>query len=687
MSLKNLLNLVATTLFIFIIIGSCKKDDPNSPLGDIINPAVTATVPANGSTGVSIRTAISASFSEAMDNQTFGPASFSIDNGVTGALSYADSMATFIPDAPLDSAILYTVTLSTALKDVAGNPIQNQYNWSFTTLSSEENQKPIAVAGNSGDAIFGVNIGLDGSSSSDPEGEPLTYRWEQIMGPDVTGGTGELTGVTPSFTAPSELSTLQFDLYVNDGVKDSDPSRITIRVFEQTNGTLFVTPTGSDANSGTRMLPLKTLEAALSRAESNNSDIIYMTNGTYNSTSPIALVNGVSIYGGFTESDWFYSETPGTEIIVNSTTATAITATFINRETVISYLTIKSADNTTPSGSSYGIKVKDSDGLIITDCVINSGKGGNGTNGAENFIPAAGGGNGSLGQSGCEDSGIGCAACARPMGGAGGSSPAGMLGGKGGSAGHGTSIGSIGTEGVGGASGGSGTPAGLGDFNPASTYCGTNGTAGVSGTNGAGGVDGYGIDGYLPTSGVNGTSGSPGKGGGGGGGGGGGTTYCDSYGGAGGGGGGGGAGGSGGKGGTSAGASFALYLYNSDIIIRDCRLIVDGGGNGGNGSAGQIGGNGGIGGSVAGTNKGNVYGGADDQDDGSNGGKGGNGGNGGRGGAGGGGAGGSSIGIFKGGGSNPVIDLVSFDIAPGGIAGTSPGNAGRSGRSENVYTY
>ena len=44
----------------------------------------------------------------------------------------------------------------------------------------------------------GETVTLDGSASSDPEGEALSYAWS---GPNGI----ELTGVTPSFTAPTEL--------------------------------------------------------------------------------------------------------------------------------------------------------------------------------------------------------------------------------------------------------------------------------------------------------------------------------------------------------------------------------------------------------------------------------------------------------------------------------------------------
>jgi hypothetical protein len=75
----------------------------------------------------------------------------------------------------------------------------------------------------------------------------------------------------------------------------------------------------------------------------------------------------------------------------------------------------------------------------------------------------------------------------------------------------------------------------------------------------------------------------------------------------------------------------------------------------------------------------------DEQDDGGCGGYGGKGGNGGRGGHGGGGGGGPSIGIFKGGNSNPTLSNVTYFIGSYGSRGTSSGNNGQNGISREVY--
>ena len=76
----------------------------------------------------------------------------------------------------------------------------------------------------------GQVVTLNGTGSSDPDGNDLTYQWRQIEGASVTL-VGDGTA-TPTFTAPDSdhLQTFKFELVVSDGRLESQPSNSTILV-------------------------------------------------------------------------------------------------------------------------------------------------------------------------------------------------------------------------------------------------------------------------------------------------------------------------------------------------------------------------------------------------------------------------------------------------------------------------
>jgi hypothetical protein len=104
---------------------------------DTTPPTVTSTSPASGTTGVAVNTAVTATFSEAMNASTITTSSFTL-GGVSGSVSYnsGTNTATFTPSANLAYSTTYTATLSTAITDAVGNPLASAYSWNFTTASA-----------------------------------------------------------------------------------------------------------------------------------------------------------------------------------------------------------------------------------------------------------------------------------------------------------------------------------------------------------------------------------------------------------------------------------------------------------------------------------------------------------------------------------------------------------------------
>jgi hypothetical protein len=94
------------------------------------------------------------------------------------------------------------------------------------------NDPPTADAGEDRIVGNGTSVILDGSPSSDPEGDSLNYSWAQSGGPDVTLADADTS--TPTFTTP-DIDTetdITFELTVDDGsATDTDTVVITVQRF------------------------------------------------------------------------------------------------------------------------------------------------------------------------------------------------------------------------------------------------------------------------------------------------------------------------------------------------------------------------------------------------------------------------------------------------------------------------
>ena len=72
----------------------------------------------------------------------------------------------------------------------------------------DENQAPSADAGSDQAALGGDTVTLDGSGSSDPDGDALAFSWSQTSGTPVALSDADTD--SPSFTAPVSV-TRRFD--------------------------------------------------------------------------------------------------------------------------------------------------------------------------------------------------------------------------------------------------------------------------------------------------------------------------------------------------------------------------------------------------------------------------------------------------------------------------------------------
>jgi len=110
---------------------------------------------------------------------------------------------------------------------IGGGMVVSTYAPWINSIISSVNQPPTANAGADQGVSTGSLVQLDGSGSSDPEGDPLTYSWTLTVPSGSSAELSDPTSVNPTFTADVDGSYVA-TLIVNDGQNDSGPDSATI---------------------------------------------------------------------------------------------------------------------------------------------------------------------------------------------------------------------------------------------------------------------------------------------------------------------------------------------------------------------------------------------------------------------------------------------------------------------------
>jgi hypothetical protein len=105
---------------------------------DIISPIVLSSNPSDGQTDIPFSTAIAFQFSEKMDAATINTSSITLVSGsspVPGQVNLSSDglIATFNPDNALANSSIYTATVASGVKDLAGNTLKSPFAITFTT--------------------------------------------------------------------------------------------------------------------------------------------------------------------------------------------------------------------------------------------------------------------------------------------------------------------------------------------------------------------------------------------------------------------------------------------------------------------------------------------------------------------------------------------------------------------------
>jgi hypothetical protein len=460
------------------------------------------------------------------------------------------------------------------------------------------------------------------------------------------GGQGGSGGGTPDECVPSKLA--------------------SGKALAENCGVFVDGAAGVDGSEGTVLAPLKSLGAALVKAEGKP---IYVCAAAAPVEAGVVIGADQDVFGGLACDTWTYSGEASA--VAGSANVPAIQ---VEGAVAVRFedLAVTAATATEAGAHSIALLSLGAD-VTLARVALRAGDGADGAagmdGGAQEQVVAAM--NGATGKA--------AGAASTPENVAGGANTCaaqpltGGVGGRGGDKDMPVKDGGNGTSGDSAAGGiaGSGQGDGTFDCTPGVNGGGGPGGPGQPGSPGAGGtglglLNGEGLQGRNGEAGGNATHGESGGGGGGS------KANASTYGAGGGGGGAGGCAGKSGGGGQAGGSSIALAAVGGSLSFEAVQLSVGVGATGGNGGNGQIGQNGGAagpGGGDGGTALAPAC-------SGGGGGKGGNGGNGG------GGAGGHAIGLAHAGTTltgMPTVDLDAAQVGDGGDGGNNGGTEGFAG--------
>lgn len=168
-------------------------------------PTISSTSPADGDAAVLLDATIAVTFSEPMDTSTITSSSFTLDNGVSGTLSFNsnNTVATFTPSSYLTNYTTYTVSLANTITDSAGNAIAAS-SFSFTAAvwqgvkefgSAGVSTFGTDIATGSDDSVYAIGVTADSLHGETISGYQDTYlirynavgqrQWTRLLG--VTG--------------------------------------------------------------------------------------------------------------------------------------------------------------------------------------------------------------------------------------------------------------------------------------------------------------------------------------------------------------------------------------------------------------------------------------------------------------------------------------------------------------------
>jgi len=266
---------------------------------DTTAPTVTGTIHDNGATNVPINTKVGATFSEAMDPLTVTNLTFTLKQGATpvsGTITYSGVSAVFVPSSNLAYNTVYTVTITTGVKDLAGNALAAPYILSWTTGNTPDTTAPTVNSTIPTNLATGVATNSAIIAIFSEMLDPLTITnvtFTLKHGTAPVSGTVSYAGVTATFTPSSSLAaSTVYTATITTVVKDlADNTLASNFIWSFTTGTQIAQAPISLGSASTFAILAGSGISNTGATTQVNGDVGTSPTGTVNNLPP-AQVNG-----------------------------------------------------------------------------------------------------------------------------------------------------------------------------------------------------------------------------------------------------------------------------------------------------------------------------------------------------------------------------------------------------------
>jgi hypothetical protein len=301
---------------------------------DITPPAISQLIPVPGTTQVSPAANINVIFSEPMNPSTINATTFTLrvtdGAAIAGAVTYnaETRRATLTPNAPLPNFTNLTARITTGARDLAGNALQRDSSWTFTT---RDDVPPTIASTTPANGAIGVPPTSAITITFSEAMDATTINAANITLRTTTGGTAVASTVT--YNATTRTATLtpggalasgtNYTVSVSAAVKDAQGNAIVPTTFSFTVGDITA-PTVTavvPAADATGVALNTTVSATFS--EPMDPTTINTTTFTLRPTAGGANITGTVAYNAATNTATF---TPSATL-ANGTSYTATVTT------------------------------------------------------------------------------------------------------------------------------------------------------------------------------------------------------------------------------------------------------------------------------------------------------------------------------------------------------------------------